>query len=79
MRGDYEVYEINSGKPCHLAWCPSQEVACAIALSLAKCDPKAGAYYEAYDAQPGEWVPGGGGYIRYQRNKEGRVERFELS
>lgn len=75
----HEVYEILDGKPCHLAWCPSYEVAKAIAYSLAECDPKAGAYYEAYSPEPGEMVPGGGGYVRFQRNKDGRIERTELS
>lgn len=75
----HEVYEILDGKPRHLAWCPSREVAMAIAYSLAECDPKGGAYYATYRSEPDEMVPGGGGHVSFQRDEDGRVERTELT
>lgn len=75
----YEVYELENGKHHHIAWCENSKTAEIIAYCIAKCNPKGNEYFTSYNAQPGELVPGGGGYVSFRKNKDGKVERCELS
>lgn len=77
---NYEVYDVEKGKYCHIAYCEERLVAQVIAQTLAKADPKGDAYYlTSGNVLPGDFVPGGGWYDCFKKNEKGEVIMTSLS
>ena len=77
---DYEVYEIVDGKYHCLCLCKEYKIAALLAKLLAKEDPDYDEYYVTSVNYPHDFVPGGGWYDSWQRNKEtNKLEKHSLS
>jgi len=77
---NYEVYDVEKGKYCHIAYCEERSVAQVIAQTLAKADPKGDAYYlTSGNVLPGDMIPGGGWYDCFKKNEKGEVVMTSLS
>lgn len=75
----YEVFEIVNRDKHTICFCKEYQMAELICTTLAKNDPKSDAYYYSRVPEPGTFVPGGGGYVKYQKNEDGKVERSRVS
>lgn len=76
---DYEVYEVVDGKYHCLCVCKELSVANGLARLLAEVDSSCDPYYVSSVNYPTDFVPGGGWYNCWQKNKEtGKVEKSTL-
>lgn len=75
---NYEVYEIVDGKVDTICLCKDIEMADLICRLFASKDPKNDDYYYTSIVEPNTFVPGGGWYISYHKNKEGKLVRNSL-
>lgn len=77
---DYEVYEIVDNKVHILCACKEYEVAKVIAQTLAYLDKNCDTYYVSSINNPGDFVPGGGWYDSWYKDKEtGKLKQSSLS
>lgn len=75
---EYEVYEEIDGKTHTICLCKEREMADLICKLFAEKDPKGDTYYYTNIVEPNTFVAGGGWYIGYHRNKEGKLEKTQL-
>lgn len=76
---NYEVYEIVDDKKHTICLCKESEMAEVICRTLAYLDPKNDTYFYTNIVVPHTFVAGGGWFIGYHKNKEGKLERIVLS
>ena len=69
----YEVYELIEGNYHCICVCKEYNMAALIAQLLAKEDPSCDAYYVSSVNYPGDFVPGGGWYDSWRKDKETSV------
>lgn len=75
---NYEVYEIINNEPQTICLCKKWEMADLICKLFAQADPKGDTYFYTNVVVPNTFVIGGGWYIGYHRNKEGKLEKTQL-
>ncbi|MCR5350089.1 MAG: hypothetical protein K6E20_03755 [Acholeplasmatales bacterium] len=76
---EYEVYEKIDGETKVLAYCKEARIAELICQFFAFRDPKGDPYYYTPVPKLNTFIPGGGWYIGYHKNKEGKLVKEELS
>ena len=67
---NYQVYEVLDDTPHILCVCKEYDVAATIAQTLALLDTSCDTYYLTSVNNPGDFVPGGGWYHSWTKDKE---------
>lgn len=75
----YEVYEIIDNKEHTICLCNTRNMADTICKLFALNDSKGKTYFYTNVQVPNTFVVGGGWFVGYSKNKEGKLNKIELS
>ena len=84
--GDYVIFEhvkdetdSNKYTVHYICVCKEYKIAEMLCYMLAKEDKVNDPYYFTGITNPGDFIPGGGWYVSFQKDKDGKIRRSSLS